>query len=38
MSDVVGEDFNDFYRRGGSFKASQAIKKWCMQPEAVSSM
>ena len=30
MSDVVGEDFNDFYRRVGVFRASQELKRWCM--------
>ena len=28
LSDVEGEDFDDYWRRVGSFKASQAMRKW----------
>ena len=27
MSDTVGEDFNDYHQRAGTFKASQSLKK-----------
>jgi putative DNA primase/helicase len=27
ISDTIGEDFNDYHQRVGSFKASQSLKK-----------